>query len=140
MLTPPIFVLRFFSRIHVAVYRRSNGQRRNRINGLPVLLLTTTGRRSGRPHTVPLVYLIEEDSYLISPGFVPRPNWYLNLKKWPQAQIQIGARIWAVESEELSGSARASRWVSVPDYWKDYERRAGIELPLMRLRKMDTVV
>lgn len=137
MMAPPRFILRFFSRIHVAVYRRSNGQKRSRMNGLPVLLLTTTGRRSGRPHTVPVVYLAGEDGYLIAPGVVPRPNWYLNLKKWPLAQIQICAQIVAVEAEELSGSARASWWASVPDYWKDYEKRAGIELPLMRLRKME---
>ena len=135
-MTPPKFLLRFFSRIHAAAYRRSNGQRRNVMNGLPVLLLTTTGRRSGRQHTVPIVYLRHGDDYLIAPGVVLRPDWYLNLKHTPRAQIQTGAQIIFVEAEEVAGPARESLWATVPDYWKDYEKRAGIVLPLMRLRKI----
>lgn len=129
----PRFMLRFFSQLHAAVYRRSNGQRHNRMNGLPVLLLTTTGRHSGKPHTVPVVYLSAKDGYLIAPGKVPKPEWYLNLKKTPRAEIQIGAQSYAVEAEELNSSDRARLWAAVPDYWKDYERRAGTILPLMKL-------
>ena len=133
-MTPPKFILRFFSRIHVAVYRRSDGQRRHRMNDLPVLLLTTTGRRSGKPHTVPVVYLTDDEDYLIAPGVVPRPDWYLNLKANPLAEIQIGAQIIPVEAEELTGSTRTQLWATVPDYWKAYQRSAGITLPLMRLQ------
>ena len=132
-MAPPKFLLRFFSKIHAAAYNRSNGRRHNRMNGLPVLLLTTTGRRTGKPHTVPVVYLIDEDGYLIAPGVVPRPDWYLNLKKSPHAEVRIGAQTISVESQELTGGERARLWASVPDYWKNYERRAEIILPLMRL-------
>ena len=105
------------------------------MNGLPVLLLTTTGRKSGSPHTVPLVYLQHGDDYLVAPGVIPRPSWYLNLKKYPQASIQIEARTIPVEAEEVRGPARVSLWATVPEYWKDYERRAGITLPLMLLKE-----
>jgi deazaflavin-dependent oxidoreductase (nitroreductase family) len=134
-MTPPKFILRFFSQIHIAVYRRSNGQRRNRMNGLPILLLTTTGRRTGKPFTVPVVYLTHGDAYLIAPGVVPRPDWYRNLKHDPRAKVQIGAQTFSVEAEELTGNERTRLWATVPDYWKAYERRAGIVLPLMKLRE-----
>jgi deazaflavin-dependent oxidoreductase (nitroreductase family) len=129
----PKFMIRFFSQIHAAAYRRSNGQRRNRMNGLPVLLLTTTGQHTGKPHTVPVVYITHGDAYLIAPGVVPRPDWYLNLKNKPQAEIQVGGRTIPITAEELSGPERARLWASVPEYWKAYEQRAGITLPLMRL-------
>ena len=132
-MTPPKFLLRLFSEFHITAYRRSKGQRRNRMNGLPVLLLTTTGRKSGQPHTVPVVYLAHGDDYLIAPGIVPRPDWYLNLKQMPRAEIQIGAETMTVEAEEVTGPARARLWATAPDYWKEYERRAGIRLPLMIL-------
>lgn len=134
-MTPPKFILRFFSQIHAAVYRRSSGQRRNRMNGLPVLLLTTTGRKTGQKHTIPVVYLVHDEDYLIAPGIVPRSDWVRNLKKHPHAEIQIGARTMPVHAEEITGSERAHLWATVPEYWKDYERRAGITLTLMKLRK-----
>ena len=133
-MTPPRFLLRFFSKIHVAVYRRSNGGRQNRMNDLPVMLLTTTGRKTGQHHTIPVVYLVSGDDYLIAPGVVPRPDWYLNLKHTPRAEIQVGGRTMHVEAEELTGAVRTGVWQTVPDYWKEYERRAGITLPLVRLR------
>jgi len=104
------------------------------MNGLPVLLLTTTGRKSGQAHTVPVAYLSHGNAYLIAPGVVPRPDWYLNLKHAPRAEIQIGAQTMAAEAEELTGPARNRLWATVPDYWKEYEQRTGITLPLMLLR------
>jgi deazaflavin-dependent oxidoreductase (nitroreductase family) len=134
----PKFMIRYFSQMHAAAYRRSNGQRRNQMNGLPVLLLTTTGRHTGKPHTVPVVYIAHGNVYLIAPGVVPRPDWYLNLRQEPQAEIQVGGRTIPIAAEELTGPERARLWASVPQYWKTYEQRAGITLPLMRLRVTKT--
>ena len=136
-MTPPRFILRFFSKIHAAVYRRSKGQRRNVMNGLPVLLLTTTGCKTGQKHTTPVVYLTHGEAYLIAPGIVPRPDWLRNLKHDPRAEIQVGARTIPVRAEELTGNERTRLWATVPDYWKAYERRAGITLPLMTLQEIE---
>lgn len=131
---PPKSMLRLFSKIHTRVYIRSNGRRRNSMNNLPVLLLTTTGRKSGRKHTVPVVYLVEGNGYLIAPGVVPRPDWYKNIKHNPYATIQIGAQTTPVKAEELTDLERTRLWDTVPEYWKAYERRAGITMPLIRLQ------
>jgi F420H(2)-dependent quinone reductase len=96
-MTPPKPILRFFSRIHTWLYRRSNGRRRNVMNGLPVLLLTTFGWQSGQPHTVPVVYLADRDDYLIAPGVVPRPDWYLNLKKAQEWKNGSVSRSWRLK-------------------------------------------
>jgi deazaflavin-dependent oxidoreductase (nitroreductase family) len=132
-MTPPKPMLRFFSRVHTKIYRRWKGRYRNVMNGLPVLLLTTTGRKTGQPYTVPIVYLVDGDGYLIAPGVVPCPDWYLNLKNKPRAEIQVGEGRLAIEAEELTGPARDRLWTNVPDYWKKYEKRAGSPMPLIRL-------
>jgi deazaflavin-dependent oxidoreductase (nitroreductase family) len=108
------------------------------MNGLPVLLLTTTGRKTGQKHTIPVVYLTRGKDYLIAPGIVPRPDWVRNLQHNPHAEIQIGAQTIVVEAKELIGGERSRVWATVPDYWKDYERRAGIILSLMTLKETKT--
>ena len=88
------------------------------MNGLPVLLITTSGRRTSKPHTVPVVYLAERDGYLVAPGIVPRPDWVLNLKHDPRANIQVGWRVIPVVAEELAGPERSRLWASVPVYFR----------------------
>jgi len=134
---PPRLMLRLFSKIHASVYIRSNGRRRNTMNNLPVLLLTSTGRKRGRKYTVPVVYLVEGNGFLIAPGVVPRPDWYLNLKHDPYAEIQIGAQTIPVKAEELSDLERTCLWDTIPEHWKAYERRAGITLPLIILQAIE---
>ena len=63
-------------------------------NGVPILLLTTTGRKSGQPRTTPLIHARDGDDYLVvaSMGGAPQhPQWYLNLVANPSAQIQVRA-------------------------------------------------
>jgi F420H(2)-dependent quinone reductase len=86
--------------------------------GVPLLLLTTTGRRSGRSWTVPLMYEAVDDRWVIiaSNGGSPRhPAWWLNLRGQPNASIQIGREtfpVTAVEPPALSASGSAHGWPS----------------------------
>src|SRR5438876_9485161 len=85
------FIVRGILSLMVSLYRTTGGRIVGKVQGLPVLLLTTTGRTSGKPRTVPLGYLRDGSTYVIiaSYGGLPRhPAWFLNLQSHPEATIQ----------------------------------------------------
>src|SRR5437764_7586549 len=80
------------TKVHSVLYRSSNGVIGGRIAGSPVLLLTTTGRRSGKQRTVPLLYLMDGANVVLvasNGGAVRDPTWWLNLQTTSDAWIQI---------------------------------------------------
>ena len=134
---PPTWLLKLSSRAHVMLCRLSGGRLGRTMNGLPVLLLTTTGRKSGKPHTTPIVYLQDEADYIIAPGLVERPDWYLNLKQNPEVTIKIGNETHTVEAREAVAEDRSRLWAKAPAYWNDYQKAAQGELPVIILRLVD---
>jgi deazaflavin-dependent oxidoreductase (nitroreductase family) len=106
----------FVLRLHDAIYRASDGRIGHRVLGVPTLMLTTTGRRSGQLRTNSLVYARDGADYLLvasKGGSDSPPAWLLNLVANPQVGIQVGR-------ERLEGAARVIE-SSDPDYervWK----------------------
>ena len=91
-----------------------------RIGGMlrraPVLLLTTTGRKSGKRRTTPLLYLEERDRYVVVAsvgGAATHPAWYLNVRGNPAATIQIGRHELVVTAEAVGPEERARLWPKV---------------------------
>ena len=83
----------YLGALHRVLYRASGGRIGARIWGLPIVLLTTTGRASGRPRTVPLCSLRDGESFVViaSYGGLDRPpSWWLNLQSEPRASVQLG--------------------------------------------------
>jgi len=110
------------------------------MRGFKVLLLTTTGRRSGKVRTTPLGLFEHPGGYLIvaSNGGRPvHPAWYLNLEKNPHVTIQVMDKVIPVTAEVLSGEARAKAWQEVirsaPAY-AAYEQRTPRQIPVILLR------
>jgi deazaflavin-dependent oxidoreductase (nitroreductase family) len=107
--------------------------------GLPVLLLTTTGRKSGRPHTNPVVYLRDGDDYLIAAsygGADKHPTWYLNLKKNPAARIEIDGKQLEVKAAFADGPERAQlyeRFKASSGNFVKYELATNRPIPVVRL-------
>jgi deazaflavin-dependent oxidoreductase (nitroreductase family) len=126
-------MLRLTTAVHVALYRLSGGRLGATMNGMPVLLLTTRGRRSGLARTVPLVYLRSGTDYVIGAGIRERPAWYLNLCADPRATIQMGVHQLAVDARQAQGDERQRLWAQTPAYWDNYQKRAQGELPMMVL-------
>ena len=88
-------VLRVFSRVHITLYRWTGGFIGERIFGNRMLLLTTTGRKTGQPRTKPVAYLTDGDALVIvagAAGAAKQPDWWLNLEFHPEAQVQVGRR------------------------------------------------
>lgn len=124
---------------HGRVYRLSGGRIGARIGGLPVLLLTTTGRTSGKRRTVPLSYLETDDALVVvgSKGGAPRhPDWYLNLVADPEVEVQIGRAHERRRARRASPEEAGRLWPLIlaraPGYGK-YRAKTSREIPLVLL-------
>lgn len=125
---------------HVALYRASGGRLGGQLRkGAPVLLLTTTGRKTGRQRTTPLLYVEEADRSVVvaSAGGAPsHPAWYLNLRSNPTATIQVGSRKLAVTAETAGPEERARLWPRLTQMWPqydDYQAKTRREIPVVIL-------
>ena len=110
------------------------------MRGFTVLLLTTTGRKSGKLHTVPLGLFDFPGGYLIvasNAGQPTHPAWYHNLKSHPQVTVQVLDKVMTANAEVLTSETRASAWqqviTSAPMY-ASYEKKTTREIPLVLLR------
>jgi F420H(2)-dependent quinone reductase len=131
--------IRAFIAGHTALYRLTAGRVGGKVIGLPVLLLTTTGRKSGLPRTVPLVFFEDGERLVViaSKGGDPKdPQWWENLKHDPNAQVQVGAEHRRMRARLSSVEERARLWPRVkrenPTY-AEYEKRTTREIPVVIL-------
>ena len=119
---------RIAGRIHNAVYRLTGGKVAGRIGKAPVLLLTTTGRKSGQPRTNPLLYTQAGDNgYMViasKGGADKHPLWYLNLKAEPLAKVTIGRETLRVHARDAEGEEREQLWRALADLYPGYDKYA----------------
>lgn len=121
-------------------FRANRGRVGGWFEGARLLLLTTTGARSGRPHTTPLGYLPDGDRALViaSAGGAPRhPAWYHNLRANPVATVEDGIFTYEARATVLTGEERDrlfARAVEQEQGWADYQDQAGRILPVVALR------
>jgi deazaflavin-dependent oxidoreductase (nitroreductase family) len=109
---------------HVRRYQETDGDVGYVWNGVPILLLSTTGRRSGERRTTPLIYARDSGDYLVvaSMGGAPRhPNWYRNLRADPSAQIQVQARHLDVTARTAGEEEKPRLWKIVTEQWPNYD-------------------
>jgi deazaflavin-dependent oxidoreductase (nitroreductase family) len=130
---------RYLGAVHRFLYRASDGRIGSHFWGLPIILLTTTGRLSGRRRSVPLCSLPDGDTFVViaSYGGLDRsPSWWLNLEADPHATVQHGALTQTVVAREATGDERARLWADVttraPGYL-DYQRRTSRQIPVVVL-------
>lgn len=132
--------MRGFGRLHVAVYRRSGGRIGRRTKKVPVLLLTTTGRRSGEPRTVPLVHYRDGEDIILSAsnGGNWLPAWFLNVEADPNVTVELGPERFEATAEIAGEDERPALWDGMvaqnPDF-ADYAVRADRLIPMVRLRR-----
>ena len=118
---------RLLGGLHRYVYRLSGGKVGARIANMPVLLLTTTGRRSGRPRTQPLTYTRTNEGYAViasKGGAAQHPLWYLNLRANPLAEVTIGRETQKVRAREAEGEERERLWRQLADVYSGYDKYA----------------
>ena len=133
---------RLFISGHVGLYRASNGKLGGSIAGGPVLLLTTTGNKSGKERTVPVVYFETDGKrYVVASanGSPVHPAWYKNLAAKPEVSVQVKERRYTAHAQVVSGEERAKVWAHVVAQmprFDGYEKKAvGREIPVVVLRE-----
>ena len=126
--------IKVFSTVHTLLYRASGGVIGSRMAGMPILLLTATGRRSGKGRTVPLGYLRDGADYVLigsNAGQDEHPGWILNLRANPQATVQIGRARVPVVTEEADSERRSRLWaelVGQAPVYEGYRKRTAQEI------------
>ena len=127
------------TRIHTAVYRWSGGRLGARLAGIPMLLLTTRGRTSGLPRTLPLAYVPDGDDFVVvasNGGQEVDPAWWRNLQKTPEAKLQVGRESFAVRGRQASPAERARLWpllTQANPAWGAYEKNTKRPIPVVIL-------
>ena len=132
--------VRIMSVVNTALFKLSGGRVGSKfMRGAPVCLVTTTGARSGKVRTTPLIYLgIDEDVVIVASkgGMSHHPAWYHNLTKHPAARVQIGSQVRDMLARRASASEKAALWPRLvaiyPDY-DDYQARTDRDIPVMIL-------
>lgn len=121
--TNPTFV-RWFSRFHVWLYRTTGGRALGQVMNAPILLLTTTGRKSGVARTTPLIYLRDgaDLAVVASNGGSDRtPAWWLNLQQRADGEVQIGAERTRVTARQATAAEQARLWPLLNGIYPEYE-------------------
>jgi len=131
--------LRRIGRLNVPVYRLTRGRLMGRVGRAPVLLLTTTGRRSGEPRTAPVVFSRDGDDLIVvgsNAGNSRPPAWALNLRADPAAEVDVRGDRRAVRARVAEGSERRRLWGLVNDDYAGfdhYEQRTDREIAVFVL-------
>ena len=130
--------LKAMFKAHAAIYELSDG-RIGAWAGLPTLLLSVTGRKSGKTYSTPLVYFRDADSYVVvgSDGAARRdPQWWKNLQVNPIGVVRAGRKKLEVKATLATGPARERLWktgMTVNPMWAKYQIRTERELPVVVL-------
>jgi deazaflavin-dependent oxidoreductase (nitroreductase family) len=127
---------------HVRRYRETDGaEGHDWREGSTVLLLTTTGRKSGNETTTPLIYGLDGDNPVVvaSKGGAPEhPGWYLNLSKNPAAHVQIKGEKFAARARDAEGEERDRLWKLMNTIWphyEEYQEKTDREIPVVVLER-----
>lgn len=124
---------------HVRVYRESNGEQGYLWNGVPILLLTTTGRRSGLQRTSALIFGRDGNDLLVvaSMGGAPKdPTWYANLTANPVVEVQVKDQVFRARARTADATEKPRLWKIVTDIWPNYDvytKRTNRVIPLVVL-------
>jgi F420H(2)-dependent quinone reductase len=137
--TTSAWALKTFGKLNVPLYRASHGRLFGQIAGTPVLLLTTVGRRSGQPRTVPVVYLPDGERLIVigsNAGHKTAPAWSLNLEANPDAQVEVGSKRQKIRARIAEGEERAELWRKMNTQYSgfdDYDARTTRDIRLFVL-------
>jgi len=132
-------IFRAFLKVQIFLYRLTGGKFMGEIAGLHVLLLSTTGRKTGKPRTTPLGYFNENGGYVIiasNGGADKNPGWFHNLRDASSVIVEVGSQRLKVKPEVISPDKRAQLWaklVAMAPGYAGYEHKTSREIPMILL-------
>jgi F420H(2)-dependent quinone reductase len=134
---------RLFNSAIIGLYRLTGGAIGGRMQGMSALLLTTTGRKSGKRYTTPVLYRPENNHFLVvasNGGNGKLPNWWLNARSGTPIDIQIGRTRQQVSAQQVSAEERQRLWpllvAAYPTYEK-YQQHTAYPIPVVILSPLN---
>lgn len=132
-----------FGQEHVDRYRATDGEEGHEWQGTQTLLLTTTGRRSGEPRTMPLIYAPHGgDAYTVvasKGGSDEPPAWYLNLSADPEVEVQVKADRFKARARTATAEEKPEIWRRMVAEWPaydEYQQKTEREIPVVVLERL----
>lgn len=130
-----------FNKDLIAEFRANDGKTSGPFAGAPLLLLTTTGRKSGEPRTSPVVYLEDAGDIVViasKAGAPDDPDWFRNLVANPRVTVELGTDTFEADAVVTEGEERdrlyAAQAEKMPGF-KEYEAKTDRVIPVVRLRR-----
>jgi deazaflavin-dependent oxidoreductase (nitroreductase family) len=126
---------------HIKGYVESDGERGHMWRGVRTLLLTTTGRKSGKQRRTALIYGKEGDNHIVVAsrgGHKDHPLWYLNLVANPQVDVQVGADTFSATARTATDEEKARLWPLMAAIWpayNDYQKKTKRDIPVIVLSR-----
>ncbi|HEY7954165.1 MAG TPA: nitroreductase family deazaflavin-dependent oxidoreductase [Polyangia bacterium] len=134
-------LFKLFIGTHVALFRLTGGRLGSKMGGGKVLLLTTTGNKSGKKRTVPVMQLDEDGRRFViasAAGSKEHPAWFKNLRAHPEVTVEVRGQRYDARAEPLSSEERAKIWpklIARAPNFAEYEKKAeGREIPVVELK------
>ncbi|MBB2744095.1 UNVERIFIED_ORG: deazaflavin-dependent oxidoreductase (nitroreductase family) [Microbispora rosea subsp. rosea] len=131
-----------FGQEHVKRYIETDGEEGHDWEGTTVAILTTKGRKSGRPRSTPLIYQPYGDAYLVvasKGGADEHPLWYLNLQAEPEVEFQIKGDRFKARARTATSEERPDMWRTMAATWPAYDEYAtktGREIPVVVIERV----
>ncbi|NDU72825.1 nitroreductase family deazaflavin-dependent oxidoreductase [Actinomadura sp. DSM 109109] len=131
-----------YGKEHVDRYRATDGEEGHDWQGTVTLLLTTTGRRTGKEHTTPLIYQKEGDAYLVvasKGGADEPPTWYLNLQENPEVKVQVKGDKFTARARTATAEEKPPLWRKMVAAWPDYDeyqKKTSRDIPVVVLERV----
>jgi len=133
---------RFLTGLHESAFRASGGRVLGRVGGMPVVMLTTTARRTGRPRTTMLTSPVQELERVVlvaSYGGDDRhPTWFLNLRDDPDVEVELGRDRRRYRARTATAEERERLWprvVGMYGGYESYQQKTSREIPLVVLEQ-----
>jgi deazaflavin-dependent oxidoreductase (nitroreductase family) len=132
-----------FGEEHTQRYKETDGEVGHDWQGTQTLLLTTTGRKSGKPRELPLIYGRSGDDFLIvasKGGADEPPAWYVNLRADPTVEVQVKGDRFKAHARVATADEKAEMWKTMVAEWPqydEYQAKTEREIPIIVLERAD---
>lgn len=133
------WLFKLFMRLQIAVFRRSNGNRMASMRGMPVLLLTTRGRKTRLERTTPVMYIRDGEAYVITAsnnGRSHHPSWFYNLQASSRVSIEVRGKHLPAIASVATPAERERLWpqlVAQAPFFGDYQKKSARLIPMVWL-------
>jgi deazaflavin-dependent oxidoreductase (nitroreductase family) len=137
--TPARIIHKAYVLLHSAIYRLTDGKIAGKVEGVPLLVLSTRGRFSGKWRSSPLMYLKKGEAFVVvasAGGSKTHPNWFLNLRANPHAVAEVNGDRREITVREASPEERTRLWPELVRLywgWGEYQRRTDRQFPIVLL-------